>query len=79
MYDGAYTHAGVLLRAMWTGASVQSSSGVVGRLDECYRSVYGGGMRVRVCDKQGRVHHFDAADVKLNEAGPPGVRTAPPA
>lgn len=71
MYDGSYTHAGVLLRAMWTGRPVRSSSGVVGRLDECYRSVYGNGMRVRVCDKQGRVHHFAAVEVELIEPPEP--------
>lgn len=39
-------------------------NGITGRVDELYRSVWDGVLRVRVCDDQGRVHHFPAEDVR---------------
>jgi hypothetical protein len=47
-----------VLAAMTSGDLVTSETGVVGRVDELYRSIWGTGLRARVCDTDGRVHHF---------------------
>jgi hypothetical protein len=43
-------------------------NGVTGRVDELYRSIWDGVLKVRVCDDQGRVHHFPAQDVRCEAA-----------
>ena len=54
-----------LLEAMLSSYPVVASDGVEGRLDELYRSVVGEGLRARVCDHHGRVHHYDVDHLKL--------------
>lgn len=54
-----------LLEAMMSGYPVVASDGVEGRLDELYKSVADDGLRARICDQHGRVHHYDVEHLKL--------------
>jgi len=54
-----------LLEAMLAGYPVVASDGIEGRLDELYRSVFDDRLRGRICDRDGRVHHYHADDLRL--------------
>jgi hypothetical protein len=50
--------------ALRTGSLVRRGV-VTGRVDELYRSVWGEGLRARVCDDRGRVWHFAPEDLEM--------------
>ena len=53
-----------VFEALRTGSLVHR--GVIsGRVDELYRSVWGKGLRVRLCDEHGRVWHFAPEEIEL--------------
>jgi hypothetical protein len=57
-------HVIYIVNAMLHDIRVISDTGVTGRADELYRSVWDGVLKVRICDDQGRVHHFPADRVR---------------